>query len=133
MKPTRFIPGFIFLAITIYLLCLPGNSSFPASWWFRKIPQFDKLVHIGMFGMLCFLFHLPAWKSNLQNKDRQRWFWFISISFILYGTAMEFVQRELVVGRSFEEADILADAVGALGALALSQTIFLQKQPVIAD
>lgn len=86
-----------------------------------------------MFGMLCFLFHLPAWKSNLRNKSRQRWFWFISISFILYGTAMEFVQRELVVGRSFEEADILADAVGALGALALSQTIFLQKQPVIAN
>lgn len=133
MKLSRFIPAFIFLAISIYLLCLPGNGSFPASWWFQKIPQFDKLVHIGIFGMLCFLFHLPAWKSSLRNKARQRWFWFISIGSILYGTAMEFVQRELVVGRSFEEADILADAVGALGALALSQTIFLQKHPVSAD
>lgn len=85
-----------------------------------------------MFGMLCFLFHLPAWKSSLKNKNRQRWFWFISIGCIAYGTGMEFVQRELVIGRSFEEADILADAVGALGALALSQTIFLEKQPVPA-
>lgn len=133
MKLIRFIPAFIFLAISIYLLCLPGNAAFPAGWWFKKIPQFDKLVHIGMFGMLCFLFHLPAWKSSLRNKGRQRWFWFISIGSILYGTAMEFVQRELVVGRSFEEADILADAVGALGALAFSQTVFLQKQPVLAD
>lgn len=80
-----------------------------------------------MFGMLCFLFHLPAWKSSLQNRARQRWFWLISIGSVIYGTGMEFVQRELIVNRSFEEADILADTVGALGALALSQTLFLRK------
>jgi len=132
LKPIRFIPAFLFLIITVILLCLPGTGQFPASWWFRKIPQFDKLVHIGMFGMLCFLFHLPAWKSNLENKARQRWFWFISIGCILYGTGMEFVQRELIIGRSFEEADILADSVGALGALALSQTLFLRKASTTA-
>lgn len=80
-----------------------------------------------------FLFHIPAWKSTLENKGRQRWFWFISIGCILYGTGMEFVQRELIIGRSFEEADILADAVGALGALAFSQTIFLRKQSVVVS
>ena len=83
-----------------------------------------------MFGLLCFLFHIPAWKSSLQNGGRQRWFWLVSIGSILYGTAMEFVQRELILYRSFEEADILADAVGALGALALSQTLFLKKAVV---
>ncbi len=82
-----------------------------------------------MFGLLCFLFHFPAWKSSLQNGARQRWFWLVSIVTIAYGTGMEFVQRELIVNRSFEEADILADAVGALGALALSQTLFLRKTP----
>jgi hypothetical protein len=127
LKLIKFIPAFIFLIITVVLLCLPGTGQFPASWWFKKIPQFDKLVHIGMFGMLCFLFHLPAWKSSLHNGARQRWFWLISIGAIAYGTGMEFVQRELIVNRSFEEADILADSVGALGALALSQTIFLRK------
>ena len=80
-----------------------------------------------MFGVLCFLFHLPAWKSSLQNNARQRWFWFISIGAIAYGTGMEIIQRELIVNRSFEEADILADSVGAFGALALSQTLFLKK------
>ncbi|HCL05798.1 MAG TPA: hypothetical protein DHW64_07475 [Chitinophagaceae bacterium] len=132
MKLIRFIPAFIFLIITIILLCLPGNNGFPGSWWFRKIPQFDKLVHIGMFGMLCFLFHLPAWKSSLQNGARQRWFWLVSVGSIVYGTGMEFVQRELIVNRSFEEADILADSVGALGALALSQTLFLRKTTTTA-
>ncbi|TDO26437.1 VanZ family protein [Sediminibacterium goheungense] len=128
MKLLHFIPAFVFLIITIILLCLPGTNGFPGSWWFRKIPQFDKIVHIGMFGMLCFLFHLPAWKSSLQNSSRQRWFWMISFFAIAYGVGMEFIQRELIAGRSFEEADILADAVGALGALALSQTLFLQRK-----
>lgn len=84
-----------------------------------------------MFGLLCLLFHYPAWKSSLQNRARHRWFWLVSAGAIAYGTGMEFVQRELIVNRSFEEADILADAVGALGALAFSQTVFLQKQPVL--
>lgn len=128
MKLLHFIPAFIFLIITIFLLCLPGTNGLMESWWFRNIPQFDKLVHIGMFGMLCFLFHLPAWKSKLQNSGRQKWFWTVSVLSVAYGTGMEFVQRELIVNRSFEEADILADTVGALGALALSQTIFLRKK-----
>lgn len=81
-----------------------------------------------MFGLLCFLFQLPAWKSTMQNGGRQRWFWLVSLFAIGYGTGMEFIQRELIVNRSFEEADILADAVGAFGALALSQTLFLRKQ-----
>lgn len=128
LKFKHFIPAFIFLFVSIYLLCLPGSSSFPGSWWFRNIPQFDKLVHIGMFGLLCLLFHFPAKTSSLKNPSRQRWFWLVSIVAIAYGTLMEFVQRELVINRSFEEADILADAVGALGALAVSQSFFLKKR-----
>lgn len=83
---------------------------------------------MGLFGLLCLLFHLPAWRSSLSNRSRHRWYWFISIASITYGVAIEFIQRDLVRGRSFEEADILADAVGSLGALALSQTFFLRKQ-----
>jgi VanZ family protein len=128
VKPILFLPAFIFLIISAILLCMPGNAHFPGSWWFRNIPQFDKLVHIGLFGTLCLLFHLPAWKSTLSNRKRQRWFWFISIATVSYGVAIEFIQRELIVGRSFEEADILADTVGSLGALALSLSFFLRKQ-----
>ncbi|MFN3795844.1 MAG: VanZ family protein, partial [Chitinophagaceae bacterium] len=92
------------------------------------IPQFDKLVHIGLFGLLSLLFHWPAMKSNWNNTRRKLWFWMISCFSVAYGTIMEFVQRELIVNRSFEEADILADSVGAFSALAFSLTFFLQKQ-----
>lgn len=77
--------------------------------------------------MLCLLFQWPAIKSQWSNTDRKGWFWTISAVSVAYGTIMEYVQRDLIVNRSFEEADILADAVGAFGALAFSLTFFLEK------
>jgi hypothetical protein len=41
---------------------------------------------------------------------------------------MEFVQRDLVANRSFEGADILADMVGCLGALAIALSLKRQEQ-----
>ncbi|MBL0882336.1 MAG: VanZ family protein [Chitinophagaceae bacterium] len=133
MKIIHFIPAFIFFIISVILLCLPGTKNFPAAWWFQKIPQLDKLVHIGLFGLLSLLFHWPAMKSNWNDTKRRVWFWVISCSSVAYGTVMEFVQRELIINRSFEEADILADSVGAFVALAFSLTFFLQQQPAKAS
>jgi VanZ family protein len=81
-----------------------------------------------MFGMLCILFHFPAFTSPLSGRQKTGWYWLVSIAGILYGVAMEFVQRDLVANRSFEEADILADMVGCLGALAISLSIHRTKQ-----
>ena len=127
MKKLHFLPGFIFLGMSLFLLTLPG-SSVPSGWFFIHIPQFDKIVHIGMFGMLCILFHFPAFTSPLSDRQKLGWYWLISIAGILYGVVMEFVQRDLVANRSFEGADILADMVGSLGALAISLSFKRQKQ-----
>ncbi len=127
MKKLHFLPGFIFLGISLFLLTLPG-SSVPSGWFFIHIPQFDKIVHIGMFGMLCILFHFPAFTSSLSGRQKTAWYWLISLAGILYGVAMEFVQRDLVANRSFEGADILADMVGSLGALAIALSMKRQKQ-----
>ena len=127
MKKLHFLPGFIFLGISLFLLTLPG-SSVPSGWFFIHIPQFDKIVHIGMFGMLCILFHFPAFTSPLSARQKLGWYWLISIAGILYGVVMEFVQRDLVANRSFEGADILADMVGSLGALAIALSLKRQEQ-----
>ena len=127
MKKLHFLPGFIFLGISLFLLTLPG-SSVPSGWFFIHIPQFDKIVHIGMFGMLCILFHFPAFTSPLSGRQKLGWYWLISIAGILYGVVMEFVQRDLVANRSFEGADILADMVGSLGALAIALSLKRQEQ-----
>jgi len=127
MNKLHFLPGFIFLGMSLFLLTLPG-SSVPSGWFFIHIPQFDKIVHIGMFGMLCILFHFPAFTSPLSARQKLGWYWLISIAGILYGVVMEFVQRDLVANRSFEGADILADMVGSLGALAIALSLKRQEQ-----
>ena len=127
MKKLHFLPAFLFLGISLFLLTLPG-SSVPSGWFFIHIPQFDKIVHIGMFGMLCILFHFPAFTSPLSGRQKLGWYWLISIAGILYGVVMEFVQRDLVANRSFEGADILADMVGSLGALAIALSLKRQEQ-----
>jgi VanZ family protein len=127
MKKLHFLPGFIFLGMSLFLLTLP-RSSVPSGWFFIHIPQFDKIVHIGMFGMLCILFHFPAFTSPLSARQKLGWYWLISIAGILYGVVMEFVQRDLVANRSFEGADILADMVGSLGALAIALSLKRQEQ-----
>ena len=81
-----------------------------------------------MFGMLCILFHFPAFTSPLSARQKLGWYWLISIAGILYGVVMEFVQRDLVANRSFEGADILADMVGSLGALAIALSLKRQEQ-----
>lgn len=71
------------------------------------IPNLDKLVHAGIFGLHSFLlvFYLGA-------KGKERWL----VAFLLaalYGAGMEFYQESFTT-REFEWNDIIADTAGAL-------------------
>lgn len=76
-------------------------------------PQSDKLEHLGGYGLAMF------WFCQLYRVRRTRVGY--ALGFIALGVALEFVQRWLGY-RSFEIADMVADAAGvALGwALALA-------------
>jgi len=52
--------------------------------------------------------------------------WMAVIAF-LYGIGMEFVQRYLVVNRSFDVGDIIADGVGALAGFLFSSRTYIKK------
>ena len=56
----------VFYCIGAY--CLPG-SDMPKVGWLDKI-YFDKWVHIGMFGVLTFLFCCPFYKSDLSMAKK---------------------------------------------------------------
>ena len=101
-----FIPAVLCFAVTFYLLTIPGNH-LPRIEWMGKY-QVDKLVHISMFFTLCFLFSYPI--KNLVEK--YKWLLYITIAGILYGIAMEFVQKYCIPFRSFEINDMIADSIG---------------------
>jgi VanZ family protein len=112
-----FLPAVLFFFITVILLTLPG-SSFPRSHFF-DIPYFDKWVHIGLFGILCFLFSYPITQLTISDSQKKLWFWVILVLCITYGISMEYVQKYWVVNRSFDLMDMVADAIGSVIALIL--------------
>ncbi len=122
MTLSRFIPAIILFIISLVLLCLPG-STIPKYPWLALIHA-DKWVHICMFFMLCFLFARPFRVSSLDISQRNKWFLFIMLSGIAYGTAMEFVQKYWIPNRSFELGDIAADTAGCFFAYLASRRWF---------
>ncbi len=110
----KFLPAIIWFFISLWLLTLPG-SDIPKIDWMDQL-QVDKLVHIGLFGILCFLFMFPFKKSGIEYKNRLPWFLLVTVSAIFYGIIIEFVQRDFIPNRSFDIWDIAADSAGSLAA-----------------
>jgi len=95
--------------LTTLLLAMPGNALPKTN--LVNIPNFDKLVHVGLFAVLTFLV------VNAFTKPTYYKITVVALAAILYGTIMEYVQLHLVAYRSFEGIDIIADAIGAIAGI----------------
>ena len=94
--------------ITIFiLLTLPGKD-IPKDDWLQAI-YFDKWVHTGLFAVLVFLFCFPL--SKLYSYQSSLYILIVMLA-IVYGIAMEYVQKYFTKDRSFDVTDMLADAFG---------------------
>ncbi|MBS1916263.1 MAG: VanZ family protein [Bacteroidetes bacterium] len=112
----------LWTAIIIILLSLPGTM-LPNESHFN-IPQFDKIVHIGLFGGFVFLWgvYINSKKFPLQ-KTLILFFYIFCIGSAL-GIIMEYVQKYFIPMRDFDLGDIIADIIGASIAYGISN-IFL--------
>ncbi len=111
----KFIPGIAWFFIVLFLMCLPGNE-LPETDWLH-INYFDKIMHIGVFAFLGFLFSWPFYKSGVSKAERKNYFIKIALSVSIWGLTTEFIQKYIVIGRSFDLMDWAADSIGALIAL----------------
>jgi len=78
-----------------------------------QVPNFDKLVHMSLFGGFMLLWAMYYNRKKLIQKKLLVIFFRIFIIASLYGTATEFIQKYFIPSREFEIGDILADVVGA--------------------
>ncbi len=115
----KFLPGIAWFFIVAILTLMPG-SDVPEIGWMDAIPNFDKLVHAGLFGGLTFLFCLPYFKSPFSHRQKINHFIRITFAVIIWGITVEFLQKYFIPGRDFDLLDWAADSVGALIALWLS-------------
>ena len=90
------------------------------------IPYFDKIGHFGMYAVWTFLF-FRALSSGVRMTLRKA-FWMTLITGIVAGVALEYGQYFMAQGRSFELADMAANALGALIGSELGYFYFLRKR-----
>ena len=92
----------------IYLSLLPGNAGILKLF---GIPHFDKVAHLGAYGVWSFLFLFAAQKTLGDYKKVK---WWIIVALIIVGCGLEFGQYYLHEGRSFEVLDMVANSLGAI-------------------
>jgi VanZ family protein len=125
MKFISFIPAILLFILCTTLLVMPGNQ-LPQSSFFN-IPYFDKYVHFGMFAVLAIAFSIPFIKANLDFQLKTSWLFSIMLYLLVYGIAIEFIQKYFIPFRSFDVVDVLFDGLGAAtGYIAI--WLFLRKK-----
>ncbi len=107
----KFLPGIAWFFIVAFLTLLPG-SDLPKADWLSSITGFDKMVHMGLFGGLTFLFCVPYFKAALPFQRKINQFIKIALAACVWGITVEFLQKYFVPGRDFELLDWAADSVG---------------------
>lgn len=96
----------VWFVIMCILFFLPGSDLPQANW--LEVIYFDKIVHIGLFAVLIFLC-----RSSF-DLDLNHYNWRLLFSAVLYGLAVEFIQKYWVPNRSFDLFDLLADSIGSV-------------------
>ena len=116
MHISKFYPGIAWFFLVLILVCIPGFNLPKVDNWLIEI-NFDKLIHVGLFAVLAYLFMLPVVRSGLPVKEKWQWLIKITIATVIWGITTELIQKFFIPGRSFNLSDWAADGLGGFIAL----------------
>lgn len=107
-------PGWLFTVLTIliilWLTLMPDPLGEDAPSLF---PGADKLVHAVMFGFLTTMIMLDRQRRDNWRELGGNFIIASALVSALFGILIEVLQLEMDMGRGFEVADMVADAVGS--------------------
>ncbi|MGC4101391.1 VanZ family protein [Ferruginibacter sp.] len=124
----KFIPGIAWFFVVLTLVCIPGEDLPKPDNWMIQI-DYDKLIHVGIFGFLAFLFMFPVGQSAAFS-NKAKWYYFIKIALatIVWGYTTEVLQKFFIPGRSYDLTDWLADSIGGVLAMIFCRFYYLRKR-----
>ena len=106
---------FVPLSWTIFIqiiLCLPG-STLPDTGGMFSIPDLDKVIHIIIFGAFVGLWCYYLSQKGISQKRLRYAFFYIFLLAAFNGIVIEYVQKNFIPNRSFDQGDIIADILSA--------------------
>jgi VanZ family protein len=92
-------------------MCMPGNYM-PDEKGFA-LPNFDKLVHFGLFGGFAFLWSLYLARRPISTHRMLFGFFCFYLLANGLGIGSEYAQKYWIPGRDYDLGDIIADMFGA--------------------
>ncbi len=103
------MPPVLWGCLIIVLSLLPGGKT---NLQLFGIPYADKVGHFGMYAIWSFLIYNAFFRPNKLTRPQA--FWSTIILSTLIGIALEYGQNTVTIGRSYELADMVANALGAI-------------------
>lgn len=129
-----YFPAIIWTAVILLLTLMP-SSDIPNT-FLSKIPNFDKLVHAGIFALFVILWYASLYKyftrkypDNLHEKFHPvTTLAYIILAAVVLGILIEITQKVWTsIHRDFDWFDWLADCIGAFFGGAITNEIFKIK------
>lgn len=112
----------LFWLLFIAAVCLIPGRNVPLS----PHVSFDKLFHTAIFGCLTFQMIIGLKKQYTFKRLRYHAAPISIVFSIFYGLLMELLQGIILLDRSFEIMDVLANTIGVMGGWLLFTLIFLK-------
>ncbi len=104
----RWLPPVLWGLVIFVLSLMPGGQG---NMLLFGIPHFDKVGHFGMYAIWAFLIFMAL--SGYPLISQTKAFWISVLLGAVTGVALEYGQYFMHQGRSFELADMIANAFGA--------------------
>ena len=120
-----YIPAIVWWFVVLILMCTPGKDLPELGSWTELI-SLDKLIHIGVFGLLAYLFMRPVAIEDISVTIKKQSFLKIAIAGSIWGLTLELVQHFWIPGRSMDLMDFVADSLGCVLAYIYSKKYLIK-------
>ncbi len=116
------LPPVLWGCLIIMLSLLPGGKT---NLQLFGIPYADKVGHFGMYAIWSFLIYHAFIRPDKLTPAKA--FWLTILLSSLIGILLEYGQNTVFIGRSYELADMVANALGAVAGTIAGYIVIKKK------
>lgn len=114
----------LYALFILVMTSIPGNNLPPT------FPGFDKIAHMGLYGLFSLIMFLAVNEFSFPSATTQKLF---AVLFVISFGVLDELHQSLIPGRSCDLHDWLADFAGAVAAVLFYKLVLKIFMPVSAE